>query len=157
MAPSLRSVIGLLALGPLVSGQGCPFAGAEKRDVLPGRGAEEPSLTTLADSFGKCPTLSDAAGGGTRSKDWWPCQLSLDVLRQFSPEQNPLGGSFDYAAAFAKLDCKLLAEFLHERGQLILHRCGAQEKYPGCAKDLTTLVACGLWQLWAFLHSVDLA
>ncbi|KAF4631921.1 hypothetical protein G7Y89_g6201 [Cudoniella acicularis] len=36
--------------------------------------------------------------------DWWPCQLRLDVLRQFSPEQNPLGGKFDYAAAFATLD-----------------------------------------------------
>jgi catalase-peroxidase len=58
----------------------------------------------LAHSFGKCPSISDAAGAGTRSKDWWPCQLRLDVLRQFSPEQNPLGGTFDYAKAFAKLD-----------------------------------------------------
>ena len=35
-----------------------------------------------------------------------PCQLKLDVLRQFSVEQNPLGGGFDYGTAFAKLDCK---------------------------------------------------
>jgi catalase-peroxidase len=104
MAPSIRSL--LIGLLPLVSGQGCPYAGVDKRDLLLARG-DEPSLTTLADSFGKCPTISDAAGGGTRSRDWWPCQLRLDVLRQFAPEQNPLGGSFDYAAAFATLDCKL--------------------------------------------------
>lgn len=106
MAPSIWSV--LVGLLPLVSAQGCPYASADKRDLLLGRASgDEPSLTTLENSFGKCPTLSDAAGAGTRSHDWWPCQLRLDVLRQFSAEQNPLGGDFDYAAAFAKLDCKL--------------------------------------------------
>jgi catalase-peroxidase len=102
MAPSIRSV--LIGLLPFVSAQ-CPYASVNKRDLLVGRG-DEPSLTTLETSFGKCATLSDAAGAGTRSHDWWPCGLRLDVLRQFSPEQNPLGGTFDYAAAFAKLDCK---------------------------------------------------
>jgi catalase-peroxidase len=110
MAPSIWSV--LIGLLPLVSAQGCPFASADKRDLLVARGgADEPSLITLADSFGKCPTISDAAGGGTRSHDWWPCQLRLDVLRQFSPEQNPLGGSFDYPTAFATLNCKSPAEY----------------------------------------------
>ena len=107
MAPSIRTA--LIGLLPLVSAQGCPFAGVSKRD-LPVEKSNEPTLTTLANSFGKCPTLSDAAGAGTRSHDWWPCQLRLDVLRQFSVEQNPLGGNFDYAAAFAKLDCKLRME-----------------------------------------------
>ncbi len=103
MSPSIWSV--LIGILPLVSTQGCPFAAVNQRDLLIQRG-DEPSLTTLASSFGKCPIISDAAGGGTRSRDWWPCQLKLDVLRQFSPEQNPLGGNFDYAAAFSKLDCK---------------------------------------------------
>ena len=107
MAPSIRSV--LIGLLPFVAAQGCPYASANKRDLLVERG-DEPSLTTLENSFGKCPTLSDAAGAGTRSRDWWPCQLRLDVLRQFSPEQNPLGGNFDYATAFATLDCKSCAE-----------------------------------------------
>lgn len=102
MAPSLLHA--LLGLLPLVSAQGCPYGAASKRDVLAAR-SDESSLDTLAHSFGKCPTLSGAAGGGTRSRDWWPCQLRLDVLRQFSPQQNPLGADFDYAAAFAKLDC----------------------------------------------------
>ncbi|AEO67156.1 uncharacterized protein THITE_2088638 [Thermothielavioides terrestris NRRL 8126] len=105
MVASKRYVLaGLLAQA---SAQGCPYAAAaaaaNKRDILAVR-ADEPSLDTLAHSFGKCAQLSDAAGGGTRSRDWWPCQLRLDVLRQFSPEQNPLGADFDYAAAFATLD-----------------------------------------------------
>lgn len=103
MAPSNWSL--LLLLLPLVDAQGCPFADTIKRDTLLPRATGEGSLATLGSSFGKCPSISDAAGGGTRSEDWWPCQLKLDVLRQFSPEQNPLGGDFDYAAAFAKLDC----------------------------------------------------
>lgn len=104
MAPINWSL--LIGLLPLVSAQACPYASANKRDLLVARG-DEPSLTTLADSFGKTAIISDAAGAGTRSRDWWPRQLRLDVLRQFSPEQNPLGGDFDYAAAFATLNCKL--------------------------------------------------
>lgn len=75
---------------------------------------DEPSLTTLANSFGKCPSISDAGGGGTRSHDWWPCQLKLDVLRQFSPEQNPFGGNFEYADAFDKLDYQALKSDLKD-------------------------------------------
>lgn len=105
MVLSIKSV--LIAILPVVASQGCPMFGAEKRDTLLQR-SDEPSLDTLGSSFGKCPTLSDAAGAGTRSKDWFPCQLRLDVLRQFSAEQNPLGGTFNYAAAFAKLDYKAL-------------------------------------------------
>lgn len=104
MAPINWSL--LISLLPLVSAQGCPYASVNKRDLLVARG-DEPSLTTLANSFGKTDIISDAAGAGTRSRDWFPLQLKLDVLRQFSPEQNPLGGDFDYAAAFATLDCKL--------------------------------------------------
>jgi hypothetical protein len=98
MAFSLLSV--LVAILPLVSAQGCPFSLAKRQ------ASNEPSLTTLADSFGQCATISDAGGRGTRSRDWWPCQLKLDVLRQFSPEQNPLGASFDYIQAFSTLNCK---------------------------------------------------
>lgn len=109
LSSSLSFVLGLL---PLVSAQ-CPVARAgkrgaigtvDKRDLLVGRADFSSSLTTLANSFGQCPAISEAAGGGSRSRDWWPCQLRLDVLRQFSPNQDPLGASFDYAKEFAKLD-----------------------------------------------------
>ena len=56
----------------------------------------------------KCPfmggELKQAAGGGTRNRDWWPNQLKLNVLRQHSSLSNPMGDGFDYAAAFKTLD-----------------------------------------------------
>ena len=50
----------------------------------------------------KCPY--HAAGSGTANKDWWPNQLRVDLLNQHSSKSNPLGGDFDYAAEFKKLD-----------------------------------------------------
>ena len=37
-------------------------------------------------------------------RDWWPEQLRLSILRQNSPESDPMGEDFDYAKEFAKLD-----------------------------------------------------
>ena len=56
---------------------------------------------------------STVAGGGTRSRDFWPDALRLDVLRQFSPQFNPLGADFDYAKAFKSLDYDALKKDLH--------------------------------------------
>ena len=38
------------------------------------------------------------------NKDWWPDQLSINVLHQHTPESNPLGHDFKYADEFKKLD-----------------------------------------------------
>ena len=58
-------------------------------------------------SEAKCP-FHHAAGGGTTNKDWWPNQLRVDLLNQHSNKSNPLGGKFDYAEEFKKLDYKAL-------------------------------------------------
>jgi catalase-peroxidase len=50
----------------------------------------------------KCPVT-----GGTHvhtNRDWWPNQLSLQVLHQHSSLSNPLGKAFDYAKEFRSLD-----------------------------------------------------
>ncbi len=44
------------------------------------------------------------AGGGTSNREWWPNQLNLRVLHQHSPLSNPMGGEFNYAEEFKKLD-----------------------------------------------------
>jgi len=51
----------------------------------------------------KCP-IDHTAGGGTTNRDWWPDQLNLKILHQHSSKSNPLGGDFDYAREFKKLD-----------------------------------------------------
>lgn len=45
---------------------------------------------------------------GTSSRDWWPDQLDLSVLRQQSALSNPMGETFDYRAAFSTLDYQAL-------------------------------------------------
>ena len=57
----------------------------------------------MADTQGKCPVMHTGTGG-TTNKDWWPNQLNLKMLSQNTPDTNPLGADFDYAAEFAKLD-----------------------------------------------------
>jgi catalase-peroxidase len=52
----------------------------------------------------KCPFNHATTGAGTSNTDWWPNKLNLRLLRQHSAKSDPLGGSFDYRAALAKLD-----------------------------------------------------
>ncbi|GLU24693.1 hypothetical protein SLE2022_405960 [Rubroshorea leprosula] len=61
-------------VGETVAGNGCPFAHGTGR--------------------------KDRQG----NRQWWPEGLNLTGLNQHSPRSNPLGGDFDYAAAFATLD-----------------------------------------------------
>ena len=56
----------------------------------------------------KCPYLSGSqnmtAGGGTKNRDWWPNELKVNILRQHTPQSNPLGEDFNYAEAFNSID-----------------------------------------------------
>ena len=48
------------------------------------------------------------------SKDWWPDQLDLQVLRKHSVTTDPLGEGFDYAKEFEQLDVEALKRDLVE-------------------------------------------
>ena len=54
----------------------------------------------------QCPFHHGAASprAATANQRWWPNQLNLAVLHQRAPAANPMGESFDYAAAFQSLD-----------------------------------------------------
>src|SRR6201996_3380774 len=41
---------------------------------------------------------------GRTNRDWWPNQLSLDILQQNGLSSNPMGDDFDYAKEFRSLD-----------------------------------------------------
>ncbi len=45
--------------------------------------------------------------------DWWPDQLNLKVLHQHSRKSDPMGGEFNYAEEFKKLDFDALKKDLH--------------------------------------------
>lgn len=51
----------------------------------------------------ECP-FAHAAGSGTSIHDWWPNQLNLRLLRQNSPQSDPMGSDFNYAEEFKSLD-----------------------------------------------------
>jgi len=53
-------------------------------------------------------------GQAMSNEDWWPNQLDLEILRQNSELSDPLGESFDYAAAFAKIDLAAVKKDIHE-------------------------------------------
>ena len=63
------------------------------------------------DSVGGCPMKSGAVRHTNR--DWWPNALRLDGLNQHAPRSNPLGETFDYAAAFKSLDLDAVIADLH--------------------------------------------
>jgi catalase-peroxidase len=53
----------------------------------------------------KCPFYHTAASGdGPTNRHWWPNQLNLKILRQFSPLSDPMGDDFDYVKEFQSLD-----------------------------------------------------
>ncbi|MBB5986469.1 catalase/peroxidase HPI [Sphingobium lignivorans] len=45
---------------------------------------------------------------GRTNRDWWPNQLSLDILQQNALSGNPMGDDFDYAKEFQAIDYQAL-------------------------------------------------
>jgi catalase-peroxidase len=61
----------------------------------------------------KCPVVHGTTNVGMRSNsEWWPNQLNLKILRQNSPQSDPMGEIFNYAEEFKKLDFKALKKDL---------------------------------------------
>ena len=63
-----------------------------------------------------CPMKEPAALRsllGRTNRDWWPNQLSLEILHQNGAHANPMGESFDYAKEFATLDLEAVKKDLH--------------------------------------------
>jgi catalase-peroxidase len=61
----------------------------------------------------KCPVVHGTTNVGMRSNSkWWPNQLNLRILRQNSPQSDPMGEAFNYAKEFKKLDYKALKKDL---------------------------------------------
>ncbi|MEV8531560.1 catalase/peroxidase HPI [Streptomyces sp. NPDC051211] len=66
---------------------------------------------------GGCPVAHGRAphptqGGGNRQ--WWPERLNLKILAKNPAVANPLGGDFDYAAAFNSLDLPAVKRDIEE-------------------------------------------
>jgi catalase-peroxidase len=51
---------------------------------------------------------------GTKSSDWWPNKLKLNILRQHSSLSDPMGKNFNYAEEFKSLDLSAIKGDLHK-------------------------------------------
>lgn len=73
-----------------------------------------------SNDISKCPfhnatiQKQNVSSVGTQNQDWWPKQLTLDILRQHSSLTDPMGEAFNYAEAFKSLDLEALKKDLHE-------------------------------------------
>jgi len=61
----------------------------------------------------KRPVMGSTTRGGRSNRDWWPNQLNLKMLHQNSHLVNPMGGAFNYAEEFKKLDLKAVKQDLY--------------------------------------------
>ncbi|KAM3505038.1 hypothetical protein MY10362_003181 [Beauveria mimosiformis] len=114
--PSPNLLALAVTLLPLTAAASCPYIqGNQAREAAPILHPEaiiEGRASPDGPDFGRCSRKSKVAGGGTRSADFWPCELNLAVLRQNADKANPLDADFDYAIAFAKLDVAQLKKDL---------------------------------------------
>jgi catalase-peroxidase len=74
-------------------------------------------MENQSEKSSKCPVTGaigkhSMGGGGTKSRDWWPNQLKLNILRQNSSLSNPMDKDFNYAEEFNSLDYKALKKDL---------------------------------------------
>ena len=77
-----------------------------------------PVALQVNDEGMKCPFSAgvpkNTAGSGTRNRDWWPNQLKLNILRQYSSLSNPMGDKFNYVEEFKTLDLYAVKKDLFE-------------------------------------------
>ena len=77
-------------------------------------GKKLPLVTAIAIGLSSFASINLANAQGTMVNNdyWWPNQLDLQPLRMHSSESSPVGGDFDYAAEFNKLDLDALKQDL---------------------------------------------
>jgi catalase-peroxidase len=93
-----------------------PIMLASAQEAAPGTTPDK-----TMDNISKCPVMGPQAGparhtaaSAMSNRDWWPNQLNLKILHQNPLSGNPMGGDFDYAKEFKKLDLAALKKDLEK-------------------------------------------
>ena len=69
----------------------------------------------MSESTSQCPfSGANTAKGTSATEQWWPEQLNLKILHQHTPQADPMGGNFDYAAEFETLDLAAVKQDIAE-------------------------------------------
>ncbi|MGO9449950.1 MAG: catalase/peroxidase HPI [Candidatus Binataceae bacterium] len=67
----------------------------------------------MATTETNCPVHRPTEAGAQTNASWWPKQLNLKILRQNSPQSDPMGKEFNYAEEFKSLDLNAVIKDLH--------------------------------------------
>jgi len=71
-------------------------------------------MTDESSNHGTAQPDTNTDSRGHANDDWWPEQLSLEILDQNARTVDPMGEEFDYAEAFEELDLEAVKEDLEE-------------------------------------------
>ncbi len=84
----------------------------ESDEADAGEVVTEESETSLQEEVAEAiPAMqADAAGAPKSNQFWWPDYLDLSPLRRNDDISDPMGGDFDYAAEFEKIDLDVLKQ-----------------------------------------------
>lgn len=103
LAPSRFFATAAVALAFSATTLGC--AAPTKQTPAPGPVAtSEPSAPPEEAKPAEAMAPSEKRISAYKVEDWWPNRLDLRVLKENAPKGDPVDESFDYRAAFAKLD-----------------------------------------------------
>ncbi len=84
-----------------------------EKELAAAAGASVPGNQPQTSSTeGKCPVAHGARNSHTNA-DWWPNQLSLNILHQHSSLSDPMDKEFNYAEEFKSLDLNAVIKDLH--------------------------------------------
>ena len=75
-------------------------------------GTATPTKSETNSTESKCPVAHGSRTFHTNA-DWWPNQVNLSVLHQYSELSNPMGKAFNYAEEFKSLDLNAVVKDLH--------------------------------------------
>ena len=82
------------------------------KELVAAAGASAPGNQQTSSTESKCP-VAHGPRKAQANADWWPNQLSLNVLHQHSSLSDPMDKEFDYAKEFKSLDLNAVVKDLH--------------------------------------------
>jgi catalase-peroxidase len=93
-----------LGVGAVALGASCATANAAPGGATTPATAPAPAAAAPAPEAAPAPAQTAARSGPMTNADWWPNRLDLRPLKENAPKGDPVEQSYDYAAAFSKLD-----------------------------------------------------
>ena len=84
-----------------------------EKQLATAAGTPSPEHQAQTSSESKCPVAGGARRHAYTNADWWPDQLTLNILHQHSPLSSPMAKGYNYAEEFKTLDLDAVIQDLN--------------------------------------------